>query len=138
MDVLSFIFAIGLGFGVACWACGTLLDKSNNIGDSVGTKDNYGVHIHFTCERRLDKKEMGTFCLSHAKPIEGENNAPKGSALVHRLSEEEFKKYNCMTAEEAEAARKLGNPIEDEFSIWESQQPSDDFKGVFKPLDKEE
>lgn len=138
MDVLSFIFALGLGFGVACWACGTLLDKSNNIGDSVGTKDNYGVHIHFTCERRLDNKERGTFCLSHAKPIEGENNAPKGSALVHRLSEVEFKKYNCMTAEEAEEARKLGNPIEDEFSIWESQQPSDDFKGVFKPLDKEE
>ena len=137
MDVLAFIFAVGLGFGIACWACGTLLDKSNNIGDSVGTKDNYGVHIHFTCERRLNNKERDTFCLSHAKPIEGENNAPKGSALVHRLSEVEFKKYNCMTAEEAEAARKLGNPIEDEFSIWDEQNPSASMENVFRPLDDE-
>lgn len=138
MDVLAFIFALGLGFGTACWACGTLLDKSNNIGDSVGSKDIYGVHVNFTCERRLDKKETGTFCLSHSKPIEGENLAPKGSELVHRLSKEELKKYKSMTAEEAAAARKLGNPIEDEFSIWESQQPSGDLKGVFRPIDEDQ
>lgn len=138
MDVLSFIFALGLGFGIACWACGTLLDKSNNIGDSTGTKDTYGVHVHFTCERRLGNNETGTFCASHAKPIEGENNAPRGSELVHRLSEEELERYKPTAAEEAAAAGTLRNTIEDEFSIWDSQQPSGDFKGVFKPLDKEE
>jgi len=138
MDVLSFIFALGLGFGIACWACGTLLEKSNNIGDSTGTKDTYGVQVHFTCERRLGNNETNTFCAYHDKPIEGENNAPLGNELVHRLSEEELKKYKSTDAEETAAARFPGNSVEDEFSIWESQQPSGDFKGVFKPLDKEE
>lgn len=138
MDVLSFIFALGLGFGIACWACGTLLEKSNNIGDSTGTKDIYGVQVHFTCERRLGNNETNTFCANHDKPIEGENNAPRGSELVHRLSEEELERYKPTAAEEEAAAKFLGNTVEDEFSIWESQQPSGDFKGVFKPLDKEE
>ncbi|MBQ7627399.1 MAG: hypothetical protein IJS85_00470 [Clostridiales bacterium] len=138
MDVVAFIFALGLGFGIACWACGTLLDKSNNIGDSTGTKDIYGVHVHFTCERRLGNNETNTFCANHDKPIEGENNAPRGSELVHRLSEEELERYKPTAAEEAAAAGTLRNTIEDEFSIWDSQQPSGDFKGVFKPLDKEE
>ena len=138
MDVLSFIFALGLGFGIACWACGTLLDKSNNIGDSTGNKDIYGVHVHFTCERRLGNNETNTFCANHDKPIEGENNAPRGSELVHRLSEEELERYKPTAAEEAAAAGTLRNTVEDEFSIWESQQPSSDFKGVFRPLDKEE
>lgn len=138
MDVLSFIFALGLGFGIACWACGTLLEKSNNIGDSTGTKDTYGVQVHFTCERRLGNNETNTFCANHDKPIEGENNAPHGSELVHRLSEEELERYKPTAAEEAAAAGTLRNTVEDEFSIWESQQPSGDFKGVFKPLDKEE
>ncbi len=137
MDVVAFIFALGLGFGIACWACGTLLDKSNNIGDSVGTKDIYGVHVRFTCERRLNNKERGTFCSSHDKPIEGENNAPKGSELVHRLSDEELKKYKPTAAEEAAAARRFGNPTEDEFSIWDEQNPSASMKNVFKPLKEE-
>lgn len=138
MDVLSFIFALGLGFGIACWACGTLLEKSNNIGDSTGTKDTYGVHVHFTCERRLGNNETNTFCANHDKPIVGENNTPHGSELVHRLSEEELERYKPTAAEEAAAAGTLRNTVEDEFSIWESQQPSSDFKGVFRPLDKEE
>lgn len=137
MDVLSFIFALGLGFGIACWACGTLLEKSNNIGDSTGTKDTYGVHVHFTCERRLGNNETNTFCANHDKPIVGENNTPHGSELVHRLSEEELERYKPTAAEEAAAAKFLGNTVEDEFSIWESQQPSSDFKGVFRPLDNE-
>lgn len=137
MDVVSFIFALGLGFGIACWACGTLLEKSNNIGDSTGTKDTYGVHVHFTCERRLGNNETNTFCANHDKPIVGENNTPHGSELVHRLSEEELERYKPTAAEEAAAAKFLGNTVEDEFSIWESQQPSSDFKGVFRPLDNE-
>lgn len=137
MDVLSFIFALGLGFGIACWACGTLLEKSNNIGDSTGTKDTYGVHVHFTCERRLGNNETNTFCANHDKPIVGENNTPHGSELVHRLSEEELERYKPTAAEEAAAAGTLRNTVEDEFSIWESQQPSSDFKGVFRPLDNE-
>ncbi len=138
MDIVAFIFALGLGFGLACWACGTLLDKSNNIGDSIGTKDTYGVQAYFTCERTLNSNETNTFCASHEKPIEGENNAPHGSELVHRLSEEELERYKPTPAEEEAAAKILGNTVEDEFSIWESQQPSGDFKGVFRPLDKEE
>lgn len=138
MDVVSFIFALGLGFGIACWACGTLLEKSNNIGDSTGTKDTYGVHVHFTCERRLGNNETNTFCANHDKPIVGENNTPHGSELVHRLSEEELERYKPTAAEEAAAAGTLRNTVEDEFSIWDSQQPSGDFKGVFRPLDKEE
>ena len=135
MDVLAFIFAIGLGFGLACWACGTLLDKSNNIGDSVGSKDIYGIYVHFTCERRLDKKEIGTFCISHAKPIEGENNAPNGSELVHRLTPEELRRYGTVK-QEGDASRPV-NPTEEEFKLWESKQPGTDMKGVFRPLDDE-
>lgn len=136
MDVLALIFAIGLGFGVACWACGTLLDKSNNIGDSVGSKDIYGIYVHFTCERRLNKKEIGTFCISHAKPIEGENNAPSGSELVHRLTPEELRRYGTVK-QEGDAPSRPVNPTEEEFKLWESKQPGTDMKGVFRPLDDE-
>ena len=39
IDFLSFVLALGVGFGVSCWIFGTLLDKSNNIGDSTSTFD---------------------------------------------------------------------------------------------------
>ena len=139
MNGVILLFAIGLGFGVACWACGTLLDKSNNIGDSVGRKDIYGAYVSFTVRKdRMNKTDRDTFCKVYAEKIEGEHAAPGGNELVHRLTRKELKKYKSMTVEEAQAARTIGNPAEDEFNLWDSKEPNKDLKGVFKPLDEEE
>ncbi len=45
MGVLSFVLAIGLGFGLACLIFASLLSKSNDIGNSIGDAAHYTVGI---------------------------------------------------------------------------------------------
>ena len=41
IEMISFLFAIGVGFGLSCLIFGSMLDKSNNIGDSRGSANDY-------------------------------------------------------------------------------------------------
>ena len=60
LELVSFLFAIGVGFGTSCWIFGTLLNKSNNIGDSKGAKYEYNTNVNITSRSdRLSKETAG-------------------------------------------------------------------------------
>ena len=136
MSFLALLLAIGLGFGVACWACGTLLDKSNNIGDSVGSKGVYGAFVNFTAKKdRLNKADRSNFCRMYGQYIEGENAVPASSERVHRMTREEQNMYREQAAAQAAASsRPLSDPLEEEIRKWEGTQKVDDIKGAFQKL----
>ena len=53
VDFLAFIFACGLGFGVAFWIAASILNKSNNFGDSHADTSYYSAGANITCRDRL-------------------------------------------------------------------------------------
>ena len=138
IDIMSFLFAIGLGFGLSCWIFGTILDKSNNIGDSHGDKNEYGAYVVYTTKKdRLSKDEKKSFCYLNAIRLDEPGSGPAGSERVRRLTEEELEKYDLPSQTNASAGRQIQNDlssVEDEFAAWESQQKNSDLTGVFKPL----
>ncbi|MBR4948445.1 MAG: hypothetical protein IKZ29_07805 [Clostridiales bacterium] len=142
IELLSFLFASGVGFGLACWIFGTLLDKSNNIGDSHGSMADYRAYVSFTARKdRLNKEEKASFCSRYAQRIDDPSTEPKGSERVRRLTDEEIAEFK-RAAEEKKAAQRarekeIFGTTENEFELWESQNPSTSLKGVFKPLNEE-
>jgi len=124
--LLSFLFASGLGFGLSCFIYGSMLDKSNNIGDSKGDKNAYNVHVNFLVRKdRMSNQEKNTFSSTYAERIDNREAMPQGTELVRRLSEEELQRYK-----EARPAQEV-NPVitnqgpapvkdmETEFREWE-------------------
>lgn len=135
IDIMSFLFAIGVGFGLSCWIFGTILEKSNNIGDSHGTKDEYQAYVTFT--QRTDKMkndEKNSFCYRYAEKIDNQTASPSGSSLVRRLTDEELASYKKALVQ-APAQTPNANAVgtEDEFEKWASTNTSTDMSGVFKP-----
>ncbi len=53
MGVFALILAIGVGFGTACFIFASLLIKSNDIGNSIGSAYHYSSGVSF--DRREDK-----------------------------------------------------------------------------------
>ena len=53
MDFFALILAIGVGFGTACFIFASLLIKSNDIGNSIGSAYHYSSRVSF--DRREDK-----------------------------------------------------------------------------------
>ena len=53
MGVFAFILAAGVGFGTACFIFASLLMKSNDIGNSIGSAYHYSNGVLF--DRREDK-----------------------------------------------------------------------------------
>ena len=91
INVISFLFAIGVGFGLSFWICGSILEKSNNIGDSKGDRADYQAYVNFTSrEDRISNSERQTYSSKHSQPIEGATQGPSGSERVRRLSDEEI------------------------------------------------
>lgn len=144
VNLLSFLFASGVGFGLACWILGTVLDKSNNIGDSHGSKLDYKAYVHFTASKdRLSKTDRDSFCRLYARPLEA-TAGPRGTERVRRLSEEELEDYKEASTRPV-AERGVEGDVtndgffdnEDEFQRWrwENDQASGDVKSAFKPLD---
>lgn len=123
--LLSFLFASGLGFGLSCFIYGTMLDKSNNIGDSKGDKNEYNVHVNFLVRKdRMSNQEKNTFSMTYAERIDNLESMPQGTELVRRLSEEELQRYK--EARPAQAVNPIvSNPqpavkdMETEFREWE-------------------
>ena len=143
IDLLSFLFASGLGFGLSFWIYGTLLDRSNNIGDSKGDKVLYGVDARFTTRRdNLSSSEKNSFSATYANRIDT-SAGPSGSELVRRLSKEEIEEYKKAAKEQAMsyAESSAYTPVarvkttEDEIKEWEkSMESSGDTPSPFKPI----
>ena len=105
IELLSFLFASGVGFGLACLIFGTLLDRSNNIGDSRGGVSDYKAYVSFTARKdRLNKEERGSFCSMYAKRIDDPSTEPKPFERVRRLTDEEIAEYR-RAAEEKQASQ---------------------------------
>jgi len=144
LDLVSFLFAIGVGFGLSFWIFGTLLDKSNNIGDSKGAKYEYDTEINITSRTdKMSKSESESYIHYHAV-IYDDDGQPKGTDLARRLSPEELKAYKKKeTAPRGAYVSKDDRnekfkTAEDEFEEWEkNNQSTGSMAGVFKPLSQD-
>ena len=143
IDFISLIFALGVGFGFSCWLFGTLLDKSNNLGDRRGNKYEYHAFVNFTARRdKMNKSERESFSSMYADNLDIGYKAPKGSEQVRRLTPEELAKYKKSNvprgAYQSEASHINKKEQLDEFEEWEKREGfSTDLRGVFKPLDED-
>ena len=141
IEALAILFASGVGFGLACWLMGTLLDKSNNIGDSHGNAGEYGAYIAYTQKmNRMSNTDRDRFCNLYSIKIDLPSEEPKGSDLVRRLTKEELEKYKGLNTEKVPPItvnRDVFNGGEDEFKLWEDQNAGTNLSGVFKPLDED-
>lgn len=141
IDITALLFAIGVGFGVSCWLFGTLLEKSNNIGDSRGNKYEYHAFVNYTCRReKLSDSERNSFTATHAENIDAGTSGPKGSDLARRMTPEElaaYKKNNVPRgAYQSDSSHINRKEDVDEFEEWEKREGfSRDLRGVFKPLE---
>jgi hypothetical protein len=96
------LFALAFGIGLALWICGSMLDKSNNIGDSRGDSKTYNAEATFTSKcNRMEKTECTTYVQHNL--ITNDTNGPSGTEQVRRLTEEERRK-------KAEAEKKANIP----------------------------
>ena len=144
LDFVSFLFAIGVGFGLSFWIFGTLLDKSNNIGDSKGAKYEYDTEINITSRTdKMSKSESESYIHYHAV-IYDDDGQPKGTDLARRLSKEELEEYKKKeTAPRGAYVSKDDRnekfkTAEDEFEEWEkNNQSTGTMAGVFKPLSQD-
>jgi len=144
LDFVSFLFAIGVGFGLSFWIFGTLLDKSNNIGDSKGAQYEYDTEIQITSRTdKMSKSESDSYIHYHAV-IYDDDGQPKGTDLARRLSKEELEEYKKKeTAPRGAYVSKDDRnekfkTAEDEFEEWEkNNQSTGSMAGVFKPLSQD-
>ena len=110
IDILAFLFASGVGFGLSCWIFGTLLDKSNNMGDYKGGNGDYNAYVNFTARRdKMDKSEYSSFIYMHGKRIDT-GDAPKGTDLVRRLTPEELARYKKTVPTGEFSSERTGSP----------------------------
>ena len=149
IDFISFLFAIGVGFGLSFFIYGTLLDKSNNIGDSKGDKNAYSAHVNFTMKKdRLSGSEKNSFSTAYSKRIDNLVASPNGSELVRRLSDKELERFNQASPQGANgvvspagaaspAASAAPRDVESEIRAWEKSREtasSESAPQIFKPL----
>ena len=129
--LIILVFALGSGLGLTCLIMGTIIDKTNNIGDSRGTNDDYKAYIHFTArkDKLTDKEEkefISTYCVKNEDP----SSEPEGRDLVRRLSGEELAGDGDASAKRE---KMLKGPDKKQ-SLWDDRQPQNDLSGVFRPL----
>ena len=137
INLMAFLLATGLGFGLACWICGTILNKSNNIGDSIGSGDEYRAFVTFTARRdRISGSERNNFSSLYGKNLNDPYLQPCGNEKVRRLSQEELDSYKYK-AQKRETLQNQAlnsyNEPEDEFDLWQKKHTDTDMTGVFKP-----
>ena len=83
MGVIAFILSVGVGFGLACLIFASILSKSNDIGNSIGSASNYSGGVVF--DRRADrmkKDERESFALSYTRDDRYVDNGPAADKKV--------------------------------------------------------
>ena len=110
-DVIAFVIALGFGFGLSLWIFSTFLEKSNNIGDSVGGRSAYKAYAKFTVPQ------------------------PKGDELVRRRMPTEIASEQHISVEELDQLREKRFAMRD--TPYEQQGSLDDLHGVFGKIDEE-
>ncbi|MBO4473520.1 MAG: hypothetical protein J5750_01260 [Clostridiales bacterium] len=102
MEFLSFFFALGLGFGIAFWIAASLLNESNNFGDSHADPSSYMSEI----EMVNDSGAFDKYPQSSSLPRLGQKRspvplAPKGKELIEKSKGFPIKKELPVTKEQS-------------------------------------
>ena len=142
IDILSWILAAGVGFGISCWIFGNILDKSNNIGDYKGDRGDYNAYVNFRVTRQINKSEQSSFLYMHTEKIDTANE-PQGTDLVRRMTDEEREQFKkrVPTGEFVSAKNGINSKksFVDEYEKWEQETSNyGGLKGIFKPVEKED
>ena len=83
MGVFALLLAIGLGFGLACLIFASLLDKSNDIGNSIASSSRYSIGINYDRSRdKLKKDEKESFAIGYIHKEDYNPNEPSSEKLV--------------------------------------------------------
>ena len=84
VEFLAFIFAAGLGFGVAFWIAATLLNNSNNIGDYHAEANHYSAHVDFSVDNVISGRSArdGSSGVRFTKP--STPAAPRGTKKIEK------------------------------------------------------
>ena len=136
-DVIAFVIALGFGFGLSLWLFSTVLEKSNNIGDSIGGKSAYKAFAKFTVKKdKMSNVDRDCFLHQHARAFAANERGPEGKDIVRRLTPEEIARINGNTADVD-----IGQLREKRFAMrdtpYEQQGSLDDLHGVFGKIDEE-
>lgn len=136
-DVIAFVIALGFGFGLSLWLFSTALEKSNNIGDSIGGKSAYKAFAKFTVRRdRMNGADRDCFSTQFARSFTAKERGPEGEEPVRRLTPEEIARIKGNTADVD-----IGQLREKRFAMrdtpYEQQGSLDDLHGVFGKVDEE-
>lgn len=135
-DVIAFIIALGFGFGLSLWIFASLLEKSNNKGDSVGGKSAYKAFANFTVKKdKMSNIDRDCFLHQYARAFAANERGPEGQDIVRRLTPEEIARANGDTDMDPEQLRKKRFAMRD--TPYEQQGSLDDLHGVFGKIDEE-
>ena len=135
-DVIAFVIALGFGFGLSLWIFSTVLEKSNNIGDSVGGRSAYKAYAKFTVRRdKMSNVDRDCFSKQFARKLTATVPQPKGDELVRRRMPTEIASEQHISVEELDQLREKRFAMRD--TPYEQQGSFDDLHGVFGKIDEE-
>lgn len=135
-DIIAFIIALGFGFGLSLWIFASLLEKSNNKGDSVGGKSAYKAFANFTVKKdKMSNIDRDCFLHQYARAFAANERGPEGQDIVRRLTPEEIARVNGDTDMDPEQLRKKRFAMRD--TPYEQQGSLEDLHGVFRKIDEE-
>lgn len=136
-DVIAFIIALGFGFGLSLWIFASLLEKSNNKGDSVGGKSAYKAFANFTVKKdKMSNVDRDCFLNQYARAFAANERGPEGKDIVRRLTPEEIARVNGVTPDvDLEKLREKRFAMRE--TPYEQQGSLDDLHGVFGKIDEE-
>ena len=143
LDFISLLFASGVGFGLSCWIFGTILEKSNNLGDSHGGSNDYKAYPRFTVRKdKMSRDEQSFFSSTYAEKIDT-GTQPSGASLVRRLTDEDREKYNQPAAPsglfQSNKTNTWEDTTEEEIRNWDKNAGEyKNLAGIFKPVNDQD
>ncbi len=91
MNILILIVSVIFGFALACFIFAWILSKSNDIGNSTGTAEDFKTDVSFDVSKNqleIDyskRDEVDTFIRQNYKIIASDANEPAPDKLVEQL-----------------------------------------------------
>lgn len=90
MMIFSIILASGLGFGLSLLIFGSLLDKSNNLGDNYADMSYYGARLNLVFKQNRLKGDREKTVRSYSRTLTQGMRLPSNDKPVHKLTKKEL------------------------------------------------
>lgn len=85
MAVLVVIFSIGLGFGLTFFVFASLLERSNDIGNSIGTASTYSNGIKYDIARNdITYEQAASYVSRYIKDEDRDRADPPSNGKVEQ------------------------------------------------------